>query len=53
MTHPPAPSRLRSLRRYLFGSLQTQIRLAAFGVVVAGFSVASIGTLLINQRELS
>ena len=52
MTHPPAPSRLRSLRRYLFGSLQTQIRLAVFGVVVAGFSVASIGTLLINQREL-
>jgi len=52
VTHPPAPSRLRSLRRYLFGSLQTQIRLAAFGVVVTGFSVASIGTLLINQREL-
>ena len=47
-----ALTRLRCLRRRWFGSLQSQIRLATFGIVVVGFSVASLGTLLINQREL-
>ena len=39
-------------RRHLLGSIESQLKLATGGVLLLGFSIASLGTLLVTRHNL-